>query len=66
MSNPFDAATQHLPAIVRYDIIDRQTGAIVGTTKKRAIASAMVTRRDNAYGAYRFHARIVLATDKGA
>lgn len=43
----------------QYEIIDRQTGRVVGTAKTLQGARRSVDRRDNAYGAYRyFHRRI--------
>lgn len=44
---------------VRFDIIDRQTGGIVGTAKTRARATASVNRRDNEYGGYRYYAKAI-------
>lgn len=45
-----------------YEIVDRQTGAIVGKAKTLRAAIRSVDRRDNAYGAYRyFHRRIEVA-----
>ena len=52
---------QKLTAI-RFDIIDRHTGKIVTTALTRAGASRAVDRRDNAYGAYRFHAKPIYQT----
>lgn len=46
---------------IRYDIIDRHTGAKVGEAKTRAGASRSVDKRDNAYGACRYSARPVYA-----
>lgn len=43
--------------IIRFDIIDRHTGNVVGTAKSRASARASVDRRDNEYGAYRYSAK---------
>jgi hypothetical protein len=59
--NPFAPALAALPAIIGYAIIDRQTGEIVGKARTRRAASASVDRRDNAYGAYRYFARPILA-----
>lgn len=42
-----------------YEIIDSQTGFVVGTAKTRAGASRSVDKRDNAYGAYRYRANPV-------
>lgn len=44
---------------VRYDIIDRQTGQIVGSCLTAISAHRSVDRRDNAYGAYRYSPRPV-------
>lgn len=46
---------------IRYDIIDKLTGAVVATAKTRKAASRAVDRRDSAYGAYRYSARPVYA-----
>ena len=46
---------------IRYDIIDKVSGAIVATAKTRKGASKAVDRRDNAYGAYRYSARPIYA-----
>lgn len=46
---------------IRYDIIDRQTGVVVGSAKTRSGATASVDRRDRAYGACRYMARAVWA-----
>ena len=45
-----------------YEIIDRQTGKVVGkaSTLRRAISS--VNRRDNAYGGYRYMHRRIFET----
>lgn len=51
---------------IRYDIIDRHTGAIVATAKTRAGATRAVDRRDNAFGAYRYSARAVYAEGRAA
>jgi hypothetical protein len=48
---------------IRYDIIDKQTGKVVGSAKTLARANASVDRRDNAYGAYRYRAHPVYATE---
>lgn len=45
--------------IIGYDIIDRQTKAVVGHAKTRAGATRSVDRRDNEYGGYRFSAQPV-------
>lgn len=47
--------------IIRFDIVDRQTGRVVGTAKTRTGARRSVDRRDNAYGGYRYSARPVYA-----
>ena len=47
--------------IIRFDIVDRQTGRVVSTAKTRAGARRAVDRRDNAYGRYRYSARPVYA-----
>lgn len=39
-----------------YEIIDTQTGFVVGSAKTRAGASRSVDKRDNAYGGYRYRA----------
>jgi hypothetical protein len=42
-----------------YEIVDRQTGGVVGTASSLQRALRSVDRRDNQYGAYRyFHRRI--------
>jgi hypothetical protein len=48
-------------APTHFEIVDKQTGAVVGTAKTRKSASRAVDRRDNAYGAYRYFARSVYA-----
>ena len=55
----FLEATQ-IPDDTPYEVVDRHTGEIVwsGTYSKRNIARRVVDRRDNAYGGYRFQARI--------
>lgn len=57
--------THRLDQGCKYDIKDRQTGAIVakGLTFKGSIRS--VDRRDNAHGGYRF-ARVLRITDQEA
>jgi hypothetical protein len=47
---------------IRFDIIDRHTGKKVGEAKTRARANQSVDKRDNAYGAYRFHAVAIYST----
>jgi hypothetical protein len=42
---------------IGYHIIDRHTGAKVGHAKTRSAATRSVDKRDNAYGAYRYHAK---------
>ncbi len=42
--------------LIRYDIVDKQTGRIVATAKTTASARRAVDRRDNDYGAYRYRA----------
>lgn len=39
-----------------YEIIDTQTGFVVGSAKTRAGARRSVDKRDNAYGGYRYRA----------
>ncbi len=51
---------------IRFDIIDRQTGRVVGTAKTRKAATAAVNKRDNAYGGYRYSAQAVWADEKTA
>ena len=46
---------------IRYDIIDRHTGAKVGEAKTRAGATRSVDKRDNKNGGYRFSAQPVWA-----
>lgn len=41
-----------------YEIIDRQTGQVVGTAQTLKGARRSVDRRDNAYGAYRYGFRL--------
>lgn len=38
-----------------YNVIDRQTGKIVGTYKTLKTARRAVDRLDNVYGGYRYH-----------
>jgi hypothetical protein len=45
--------------IVRYDIIDRQTGKVVAAATTRKGATRAVDSRDNKYGAYRYTAKAV-------
>lgn len=45
--------------IIGYKIIDRQTGAKVGSAKTLKAASRSVDRRDNEYGGYRYSAQPV-------
>lgn len=40
-----------------YEIVDRQTGAVVGHAKTLKGARRSVDRRDNAYGSYRYFSR---------
>jgi len=40
-----------------YEIVDRQTGRVVGKAKTLRGARRSVDRRDNAYGGYRFFHR---------
>lgn len=47
--------------IVRFDIIDKHTGEIVGHAKTRHGATRAADRRDNEYGAYRYGVRAVYA-----
>jgi len=60
-ANPFADAPFAPNVIVRYDIIDRRTGAVVATAKTLAGARRSVDRRDNEYGAYRYTHRAVRA-----
>lgn len=46
-----------------YEIIDRHTGVKVGQAKTRVAATNSVDKRDNAYGACRFYAKAIYATD---
>lgn len=55
-----------MDTVIRYDIIDRQTGKIVGSAKTRVAATRAVDRRDNAYGAYRYTAQAVYSDDASA
>lgn len=41
---------------ISFNIVDSQTGAIVGSAKTRAGATRSVDKRDNAYGGYRYRA----------
>jgi hypothetical protein len=43
-----------------YQVIDRQTGNVIGTYKTRVSASRAVDRLDNAYGGYRYYAKLVV------
>lgn len=47
--------------IVRFDIIDKHTGAVVGKATTRKGATRAADRRDNEYGAYRYGVRAVYA-----
>lgn len=42
-----------------YEIVDRQTGRVVGTARTHAGAIRSRDRRDNEYGAYRYFVRAV-------
>lgn len=53
--------TPTLGAPLRYDIVDKHTGKVVGTATTRKGATRSVDQRDNAYGAYRYSARAVYA-----
>ncbi len=46
--------------LTMYQIIDRQTGAIVGTAKTRQTATRKRDRLDNEYGAYRYYVKEVI------
>ena len=48
--------------VVRYDVVDRQTRKVVGSFKSGSRATAMVDRKDNAYGAYRY-SRVAVWSD---
>lgn len=49
-----------------FQVIDRQTGRIVGTYKNRNRARTQVDKLDNAYGAYRYSVRTIFAdSNKG-
>lgn len=50
---------------IRFDIVDRHTGRIVGKARTRAGATRSIDRRDNAYGACRYHAVAVYADNQG-
>ena len=58
-----DTQKYQAPVIIRFDIVDGQTGAVVGSAKTRSRARASVDRRDDQYGAYRFKAIPVYAED---
>lgn len=45
--------------IKHWAIVDKHTGAVVGTAKTKRGARLSVDRRDNEYGAYRYQARAV-------
>ncbi len=46
---------------IRYDIVDRHTGNVVGKATTRVGASRAVDRRDAAYGASRYSAKPIYA-----
>ena len=46
-----------------YVVVDRRTGAIVARCKTLAGARRSVDRRDNEYGAYRYHARPAMPSE---
>lgn len=56
-------AVAHAPARVEpaggYEIVDRQTGRVVGHVKTLRAALRSIDRRDNAYGGYRYTHRAV-------
>ena len=52
-------ATTESDRPIRYDIIDRRTGAIVGRCKSLGRALQSVDRRDSAWGGYRYAHRPV-------
>lgn len=49
------------PANVKFQVIDRQTGAVVGTFKNKQAARNKRDRMDSAYGAVRYTVREVAA-----
>ena len=49
--------------VLFYEIVDKMTGRVVGKAKTRKSASRACDRRDNEYGAYRYHARPVYAQE---
>lgn len=49
--------------ISHYEIIDRQTGRVVGKAKTGKAARRSVDKRDNAYGAYRYMAKAVYQSE---
>lgn len=59
MSNPFAGTPLAPTTATHYEIIDRKTGAVVGTAKTLPGARRSVDRRDNAYGGYRYTHRAV-------
>lgn len=46
-----------------YVVVDRRTGTIVGRCKTLTGARRSADRRDNEYGAYRFHARAAMPSE---
>lgn len=50
---------QTTETIIRFDIIDIQTGKVVATAKTRASANRMADNRDLKYGAIRYTVRAI-------
>lgn len=59
--NPF-AAAPLLPCL-GFVVVDRRTGAVVARCKTLNGARRSADRRDNEYGAYRFHAREAMPSE---
>jgi len=47
-----------------YNLIDKQTGNVIGTYKKRSTAIKKRNTKDNEYGGYRFRVDLVKKQDK--
>lgn len=55
---------QQVAVIIRFDIIDNQTGKVVAKAKTRASANRMADRRDLAYGAIRYTVKAIWSDAK--
>lgn len=58
---PSEAGSSVSDKPIRFDIIDKHTGAVVGSAKTRARANQSRDKRDNAYGAYRYSVKTIYA-----